>query len=379
LISNKLRVAAFYIALILCVPAFAADETGDFYSAKVKDISDRAYEPAIIQLLDSAKESIIMSLYIFNPPDSGPVYLLRKDLEEALDRSVKVEIYINTKPGHGMPSSAEIDKIFLPLTQKGARIYKVTPYYLLHDKLIIVDGRYVVDGSTNWSIAALKSNYESAVLIDSPELAKSKVLRLRRFLLEGYEKEPKPRPDRPNGLEPLPPETIVSVNSVLLNNKDYFPDMLKTAANRDMDMYMMLLAESARTGEKSFFIPLEELAVSLGMDRQLKDADLRRQMIKDLRALQDKYGLLKVNFSYGKDAWIELKDLPGPTFRMSGLFFDPKSLVSKSQPAKFVLLVKALLESEGKSIESASIPELAKRFGVSQFSLRKGLREISGS
>jgi hypothetical protein len=155
--------------------------------------------------------------------------------------------------------------------------------------------------------------------------------------------------------------------------------MLKTAANRDMDMYMMLLAESARTGEKSFFIPLEELAVSLGMDRQLKDADLRRQMIKDLRALQDKYGLLKVNFSYGKDAWIELKDLPGPTFRMSGLFFDPKSLVSKSQPAKFVLLVKALLESEGKSIESASIPELAKRFGVSQFSLRKGLREISGS
>jgi len=56
----------------------------------------------------------------------------------------------------------------------------------------------------------------------------------------------------------------------------------------------------------------------------------------------------------------------------------PKSLVSKSQPAKFVLLVKALLQAEGKPIESASIPELARRFGVSQFSLRKGLNEISG-
>lgn len=376
LISNKLRIAIFLIILSLNAPGFAAEQESDFYPAKVKDISDRAYEPAIIQLLDSAKESIIMSLYIFNPPDSGPIYLLMKDLEEALDRGVKVEIYINTKPGHGMPSSAEIDKIFLPLTKKGGRIYKVTPYYLLHDKLIIVDGRYVVDGSTNWSIAALKSNYESAVLIDSPELAKSKVLRLRRFLLEGYEKEPKPRPDRPNGLEPLPPETIVLVNSVLLNNKDYFPDMLKTAANRDMDMYLILLAESTRTGEKSFFIPLEELAVSLGMDRQLNDADLRRQMIKDLRALQDKYGLLKVNFSYGKDAWIELKDLPGPAFKMSGLFFDPKSLVSKSQPAKFVLLVKGLLESEGTPIESFSQRALAERFNVSPFSIRKGMKEV---
>jgi hypothetical protein len=376
---NKVRIAALFIAFGLSIAGFAAGQESDFYPAKVKDISDRAYEPTVIQLLDSAKESIIMSLYIFNPPESGPVRLLMKDLEEALTRGVKVEIYINTRPGHGMPTSSEIDRIFLPITEKGARIYKVTPYYLLHDKLIIVDSRYVVDGSTNWSIAALKTNYESAVLIDSPELAKSKLLRLRRFLLEGYEKEPKPRPDRPNGLKPLPPETIVLVNSVLLNNKDYFPDMLKTAAERDMDMYLILLAEFSRTGENSFFIPLEEMAVSLGMDRQLKDADLRRQMIKDLRALQDKYGLLKVNFSYGKDAWVELKDLPGPSFKMPGDFFNSQNLTSKSQAAKFVFLMKALLESEGTPIDSFSQRALAKRFNISPFSVRKGIRELDKS
>ena len=373
---NRLKLVLILIIFTLCLPLFAADQGSEFYPAKVKDISDRAYESAIIQLLDNAKESIVMSLYIFNPPETGPVRLLMKDLEEALSRGVSVELYINTRPGHGMPPSDEIDRIFLPITKKGAHIYKVTPYYLLHDKLIIVDGRYVVDGSTNWSIAALKSNYESAVLIDSPELAKTKLLRLRRFLLECDKKDPKPRPDRPTPLEPLPKDAIVSVSADLLNNKDYFSAMLERMADRAMDMYLLLLAESSRLGENSFFISLEDMAVSLGMDRQLKDADLRRQMIKVLETLQDRYKLLNVNFSYGKDAWIELKEIPGATFKIRGDFFDPKNLVSKSQPAKFVLLVKALLQAEGKSIESALIPELSKRFGVSQFSLRKGLREI---
>lgn len=375
--SNQPKLILLGAALLFCVSAFAAERAGDFYPAKVKDISDRSYESAVIQLLDNAKESIVLSLYIFNPSETGPVRLLMKDLEEALSRGVSVEIYINTRPGHGMPSRDEIDRIFLPVTKKGARIYKVTPYYLLHDKLIIVDGRYVVDGSTNWSVAALKSNYESAVLIDSPELAKTKLLRLRRFLLEGDKKDPKPKLHRPAPLEPLPKDAIVSVSSGLLNNHDYFSAMLERQAGRAMDMYLLLLAESSRLGENSFFISLEDIAVSLGMDRRLKDADLRRQMIKVLETLRDRYKLLDVDFSYGKDAWIELKEMPGAVFKMTGDFFDPENLASKSQPAKFVLLVKALLESEGTPIESASVPELAKRFGVSQFSLRKGLREMN--
>lgn len=42
----------------------------------------------------------------------------------------------------------------------------------LHDKLIIVDERYVVDGSTNWSISALRDNYESATLIIAAALGR---------------------------------------------------------------------------------------------------------------------------------------------------------------------------------------------------------------
>jgi len=359
----------------LCLPAFPADQETGFYSARVKDISDRTYEPAVIHLLDNAKESIVMSMYILKPNESGPVYLLVKDLEEALDRGVSVEIYLNTRPDHGMsPSDITIHPL-QALIKKGAKIYKFTPSLRLHDKLIIVDSRYVVDGSMNWSVSAIKSNYESAVLIDSPELAKDKLVRLRNFPLEGLEKK-KERPDRPKSLDPLPRGAIVDVDRELLENNGYFAAMLEATADRDMNMYLLLLAESARTGEKEFFISLEDLAVTLGVNPEWTDTDMRRQMIKDLKTLQDRYRLIDVNFSHGKDPWVGMKALPGGTFKVPGDFFDPKNLTSKSQPAKFVLLIKALLEAEGKSMDSFRVSELAKRFGISEFSVRKGLREI---
>ena len=136
--SNIAKTTIIIAALLLCLPVFAADLASEFYPATVRDISDRAYEPAVIQLLDNAKESIVISMYIVKSNESdGPVRLLVRDLEEALDRGVRAEIYINTRPGHGMPSGSDIDLVFKSLTNKGAKIYKVTPYYLLHDKLII--------------------------------------------------------------------------------------------------------------------------------------------------------------------------------------------------------------------------------------------------
>ncbi len=373
--SNRTKPALIIAALLLCLPAFAAEQRSEFYPARVKDISDRAYEPAVIQLLDNAKESIVMSMYMVKPNEGGPVYLLVKDLEEALDRGVSVEIYLNTRPDHGMPPSDIMNQPLQSLINKGAKIYKFTPNVRLHDKLIIVDSRYVVDGSMNWSVAAIKSNYESAVLIDSPELAKDKLVRLRNFPLEGHEKKESQRPDRPKALERLPADAIVSVSKELLNNKSYFAAMLKAQADRDMNTYLLLLAESSRTGEKEFFVPLEGLAVTLGISPEWTDTDMRRQMIKELKTLQDRYRLIDVNFNYGKDAWVEMKDLPGGTFKMTGDFFEPKNLISKNQPAKLILLIKALLEAEGKSIGSASVNELSKRFGISQFSIRKGMRE----
>jgi sugar-specific transcriptional regulator TrmB len=88
----KLLFLILLTSLIIPAPANAAN----FHDAKVTDISDRKYEPAVIELLDSAERSIIISMYILKP-SSAPVALLVKDLTEALQRGVKVEIYLNTR------------------------------------------------------------------------------------------------------------------------------------------------------------------------------------------------------------------------------------------------------------------------------------------
>src|SRR6266851_7088259 len=42
-----------------------------------------------------------------------------------------------------------------------------------HDKVAIIDGRYVVTGSYNWSVNAERHNDENVLLVDSPLLAEA--------------------------------------------------------------------------------------------------------------------------------------------------------------------------------------------------------------
>ncbi|MDP3789700.1 MAG: hypothetical protein Q8R48_04785, partial [Candidatus Omnitrophota bacterium] len=77
--------------------------------------------------MDNAKESIVMSMYMIKPTETGPVRLLVQDLEEALDRGVSVEIYLNTRPDFGMPASDIMIQPLQSLIKKGAKIYKFTP------------------------------------------------------------------------------------------------------------------------------------------------------------------------------------------------------------------------------------------------------------
>jgi hypothetical protein len=362
--------------IIFSSSAFADDLADEAYPARVTDISDRKYEHAVIELLDNAKESIVMSMYIIRSDGGGPVSLLLRDLEEALDRGVSVEIYLNIRPDRNMPSGDVLMEPLRSIVAKGAKIYKVAPSARLHDKLIIVDGRFVVDGSVNWSVSAIKSNHESAVLIDSPGLAKVKLLRLKRFPMEGDNVKEKETPRRPAVLEPLAEGTVVAVSRELMDNRCYFPRMLKRRAYNTMDLYLLLLAESARSGDTEFFVSPENLAVSIGLSPKWTDTALRRQVIKILRSLENEYVLINVDFRYGKDVWVELRQPPGATFNVDGSFFSPDNLASKDQPAKFVSLVKDFLASEGSSLEDCSVRDLARRFGVSECSIRTGKKQI---
>ncbi len=111
----KLKLLSFVIVinifLGLMLPGLLVCAPADYYTAKVKDISDRAYEKAVIDLLDHAQKSIVMSMYIIRPLKSGLV----GDLKEALARGVTVEIYHNTKFDYPWGEPFELKNAFLDL------------------------------------------------------------------------------------------------------------------------------------------------------------------------------------------------------------------------------------------------------------------------
>jgi len=362
----KLLFLVLLITLIIPLPANAAD----FHDARVADISDRKYEPAVIDLLDSASRSIIISMYILKP-STAPVALLVKDLNEALQRGVKVEIYLNTR--FQSDSDFELGGSLKTLQKSGAILYLVSSHRLLHDKLIIVDERFVIEGSVNWSVSALKNNYESAVIIDSPELAREKLTRMRNFLLVGQEEDDK-RPDRPVVKPELP--DILRIPRALLEEKQFLSRMLTSQDERAITAYLLLIAESARQGHDEFFLDLEDFAGELRMPATWTDTARRRQVIKTLKKLSSRYRLIKADFTHGKDAWIKLEKIPGGTFIVDSGIFAPDYLAGISSSAKAVLLIDALLEDQGSDIEDFSRIDLCRRFYIQPRQFHKGLDEL---
>jgi hypothetical protein len=366
------------ILVILCLTFTTLAHAGDFYPAKVKDISDRNYEPAVIDLLDNAKESIVMSMYILIPSEKGPVGLLVNDLAEALERGVEVDIYINTKARQSEGAKGVRQELRDLLESKGARIHEVDSNYRLHDKLIIVDKRFVVEGSHNWSVSALKSNFESSSLIDSPALAEVKLRRVRSLRLEAE------KPRRPAVKREVRETSKVELKTALVEDKGLLTRMLGTHDDRSMMIYLLLVREAlnwqypdeADLPVTEFPVSLEALAQDIGLSDGWTNTAKRRQVIKTLRKLDDNYGLIEADFTYGKDAWVVIKDISGGSFPVKSAFFDPAYLRSLSTSAKFVYLIKALLASEGGSLDDHTRRDISRRFHIGQRTLRNGIKEL---
>ncbi len=359
------------LAPVLITPPLYSQE--DFLPARVKDISDRAYEPAVIKLLDGAKESIVMSMYSISLGTKGnnPVKLLLNDLLEARDRGVSVTLYLNTRFRKEKDNTRLIESPAIKkLQDAGCIIHFIKYHQRLHDKLIIVDGRYVVEASTNWSISALRDNYESATLIDSKDLARIKVARVKSFILP--EKTSSKKPDRELYTKNLPKE--ISIPQALVTDKRFLPTMVRRHAMYTMDLYLTLVAYSQSIDKRDFFIDIEAMGLSMGMPESWSNTTLRRQVIKNLRDLKKRYKLINVKFFRNKDAWVELIDSPGDTFIIpSAIILDKED----SLRVKFYLIAQALLEAQGEDINTMSSREVEKRLPVSDATIVRARKELA--
>lgn len=274
------------------------------YPAEITDVSNRDYADAVIKILDNAKESIDMVMYLisYNEKDQeSPVYKLMHALGDAHKRGVKVKVILDYRSSGDAKEGAVSYYAYKFLKDAGIKVKFDTPSVYTHNKTIVIDNKIVVAGSANWSQAALEKSNETNLIVESPQLAEDILKRFNKIELI---------PEKPTlkGCEkPTEEGQYVLFPFALLAKNAVFQDIMRRGHERAFDVYLLLIREF-KTGEGGKInISYEEVAGRIGMDREF-----HRSMInRILRELQNRYGLIKVKMHYGDPVDITLLNPSG--------------------------------------------------------------------
>jgi phosphatidylserine/phosphatidylglycerophosphate/cardiolipin synthase-like enzyme len=171
---RHLALAMVAMVVILLVAVFYAKMVPPpGMPAEVAPADSRDYFPVVHDLLAGARHSIDVVLYqsrfYFEYPLSASNTLIA-DLVDAAERGVKVRAVIEIADWNYENSEDNRD-VWSVLRGAGVETYFDPAETTSHSKLVIVDGRYTVMGSTNWSYYALDKNNEATVVVDSDGIA----------------------------------------------------------------------------------------------------------------------------------------------------------------------------------------------------------------
>lgn len=118
----------------------------------------------VLNTIDAAQKSIRLMGYSFTSPE------VSRSLIQAKQRGVDVKVVLDWKANNAKGSAGAAAMNLL--VNAGIPVRTVSQFKIMHDKVIITDGRNVETGSFNFSRAAARSNSENALVIrDYPVLA----------------------------------------------------------------------------------------------------------------------------------------------------------------------------------------------------------------
>jgi len=358
----KKCLAVFIIALailVITVRVFC-------YQAEVIDISGKKYFPAVKEALAKAEKSINLVMFTIETPLEGKnskVSQLIDALIEAKNRGVEVEVILDQNVDfvhRGHPSDWEVEikstRAFKRLKDAGIKVHYDEPARYTHAKTVIIDKRIVILGSTNWSESAFDNSIETDVLVNSAGLADEILRYLKTIKIdEGVEKN----------LDVTGPSTPIGRD--FLENSGLAPQMVKMSAMRDFDVYLYLLWKFDSKREGKLMLSYEDMAKYLGIYEGWTTTDYRRQIIRALRNLEQRYKLIKFEPSWGKEAEITLtvRSGNGPYFKLTNDYFNFGWNKELSLRAKFCYFINLTYTDISDSLPfwSESLPTITKQFG----------------
>jgi len=156
----------------------------------VQLVTDAQYFQVAKKVIQEAKSSIHLMMFemvFYDKYPQTPSNLLIKDLINARKRGVRVEVVLEVRDERDRTTKNNryTGKI---LSEGGVEVIYDPLLKTTHAKCMVVDGRLILLGSTNWTYDALSNNNEVSVLIRSKELAKELIDYFNRVKATGSKK-----------------------------------------------------------------------------------------------------------------------------------------------------------------------------------------------
>lgn len=121
---------------------------------------------AVIGVLNRARQSVRLAIYGITHRGVANALIAAKQ------RGVDVAVKADKRQSMGKSQKRAIAR----LEQAGIAVEVSTQSRLLHDKFAVIDNRWVITGSFNWTFSAENRNRENLVILDCPDLARNYIL-----------------------------------------------------------------------------------------------------------------------------------------------------------------------------------------------------------
>ena len=367
---------------------------GKCYEAEVTDISGTKYFPAAIEALSKAEKSINLVMFVIELSpykENLKADQLVNGLIEAKQRGVDVEVildqnvdFVQRRSTNDWEAKIKSIRAYKRLKEAGVKVYYDEPVRYTHAKTVIIDKNISILGSTNWTESSFNKSNEVNVLIKSEGLAEEILSYIKTIKIdENIEKY----------LDFIGPSTPISWE--FMENPALAPGMVKARDERAFDIYLYLLKVFNGKAGIKLTITYEALAKYLGIYEGWMNLDYRRQIIRVLKKLEQKYKLIKFETGYGKEATVTLiKSGDAPIFLESSVgkigaspdsfevpddYFNFGWNRNLSFRAKFCYFINLAYSdiSDSKPFWSKSLVTIIKQFGgVDEDIITKGMGEL---
>ena len=166
------RWIAWFVAACLLLTVGPVYAGGSFKTTTTL-LRNQEYAEALLKGIGNARESIVCSFYLFKITETrgNQPARIAEELVRARKRGVAVTVILEKGKSAQDKLYAENRDTAALLTRNGVNVFFAAPGVTTHNKIVVIDRRYILLGSHNLTQGALRYNNELSVLIDSPEMA----------------------------------------------------------------------------------------------------------------------------------------------------------------------------------------------------------------